>query len=159
MDVHKESIDIAIAEEGGDIRHQGRIGGDMNALWRAVRTLESEGRELVFIYEAGPCGFVIYRGLRACSHDCSVVEPSNTPRRARDRIKTDGRESLKLAGPARVGELTAIYVPDPTDEAMRDLARTREDVVAMQRQAPHRVAALLLRSDIRRGLGVAVGGA
>ena len=57
MDVHKESIDIAVAEEGGEVRHQGQIGGDMNALWRAVRKLESSGRELVFVYEAGPCGF------------------------------------------------------------------------------------------------------
>ena len=71
MDVHKESIDIAVAEEGGEVRHQGQIGGDMNALWRAVRKLESSGRELVFVYEAGPCGFGIYRGLmRAWS--CAV---------------------------------------------------------------------------------------
>ena len=52
MDVHKESIDIAVAEEGGEVRHHGRIGGDMNALSRAVRKLESSGRELLFVYEA-----------------------------------------------------------------------------------------------------------
>ena len=63
MDVHKESIDIAVAEEGGEVRHHGRIGGDMNALSRAVRKLESLGRQLVFVYEAGPCGFVIYRDV------------------------------------------------------------------------------------------------
>jgi transposase len=78
-----------------------------------------------------------------------VVAPSNTPRRVRDRIKTDRRDSMKLAGLARAGELTPIYVPDPADEAMRDLVRTREDAVAMQRQARHRLAALLLRNDIR----------
>lgn len=149
MDVHKESIDIAVAEEGGDVRHQGRIGGDMSALSRAVRKLESLGRELVFVYEAGPCGFVIYRALKARGHECWVVAPSNTPRRVRDRIKTDRRDSLKLAGLARAGELSSIYVPDPADEAMRDLVRTREDAVAMQRQARHRLAALLLRNDIR----------
>lgn len=149
MDVHKESIDIAVAEEGGEVRHQGQIGGDMNALSRAVRKLESSGRELVFVYEAGPCGFGIYRSLTARGHTCWVVAPSNTPRRVRDRIKTDRRDSLKLAGLARAGELTPIYVPDPADEAMRDLVRTREDAVAMQRQARHRLAALLLRNDIR----------
>ena len=62
MDVHKESIDIGVADEGGEVRHHGQIGGDMNALWRAVRKLESQGRELVFVYEAGPCGFGVYRG-------------------------------------------------------------------------------------------------
>jgi transposase len=106
-------------------------------------------RELVFVYEAGPCGFGIYRTLTARGHHCWVVAPSNTPRRVRDRIKTDRRDSVKLAGLARAGELTPIYVPDLGDEAMRDLVRTREDAVAMQRQARHRLAALLLRNDLR----------
>jgi transposase len=149
MDVHKESIDVALAEEGGEARHQGRIGGDLNALGRAVRKLESLGRPLVFVYEAGPCGYGIYRMLKAKGHECWVVAPSNTPRRVRDRIKTDRRDSLKLAGLARAGELEPIYVPDQADEAMRDLVRTREDAVAMQRQGRHRLSALLLRNDIR----------
>jgi len=148
MDVHKGSIDIAVAEEPGEVRHHGRIGGDLAALGKAVRKLESLGRSLVFVYEAGPCGYGIYRMLKARSHACWVVSPSNTPRRARDRIKTDRRDCLKLAGLARAGELTPIYVPDPADEAMRDLVRTREDAVAMQRQARHRLAALL-RSPAR----------
>ena len=87
--------------------------------------------------------------LRARGHECWVVSPSNTPRRVRDRIKTDRRDCLKLAGLARAGELEPIYVPDPADEAMRDLVRTREDAVAMQRQARHRLAGLLLRNDLR----------
>jgi transposase len=149
MDVHKESIDIAVAEEAGEVHHHGRIGGQMDALSRAIRKLESLGKELVFVYEAGPCGFGIYRMLKARGHQCWVVAPSNTPRRVRDRIKTDRRHSLKLAGLARAGELTAIYVPDVRDEAMRDLVRAREDAVAMQRQARHRLAALLLRNDLR----------
>ena len=149
MDVHKESIDIAVAEEAGEARHHGRIGGELTALGRAVRKLESLGKELVFVYEAGPCGYGIYRMLKARGHQCWVVSPSNTPRRVRDRIKTDRRDSLKLAGLARAGELEPIYVPDQADEAMRDVVRTREDAVAMQRQARHRLAALLLRNDIR----------
>jgi transposase len=149
MDVHKESIDIGLAQVGGDVQHHGRIGGDMNALARAVRKLESLGQPLVFVYEAGPCGYGIYRSLKARGHECWVVAPSNTPRRVRDRIKTDRRDCLKLAGLARAGELEPIYVPDVADEAMRDLVRTREDAVAMQRQARHRLSALLLRNDIR----------
>ena len=149
LDVHKESIDIAVAEEGGEVRHYGQIAGDTNALARTVRKLESSGRRLVFIYEAGPCGFGIYRGLIMRGHVCWVVAPSNTPRRVRDRIKTDRRDSVKLAGLARAGELTPIYVPDVCDEAMRDLVRAREDAVVMQRQARQRLAALLLRNDVR----------
>jgi transposase len=149
MDVHKESIDLAVADEGGEVRHHGRIDGALSALLRAVRKFESLHRELVFVYEAGPCGFGIYRTLTARGHHCWVVAPSNTPRRVRDRIKTDRRDSVKLAGLARAGELTPIYVPDLGDEAMRDLVRTREDAVAMQRQARHRLAALLLRNDLR----------
>jgi transposase len=149
MDVHKESIDIALAEMGGEVRHHGRVGGDMNALTRAVRKLESLGQPLVFVYEAGPCGFGIHRMLVARRHECWVVAPSNTPRRVRDRIKTDRRDCLKLAGLARAGELEPIYVPDPLDEAMRDLVRAREDAVIMQRQVRQRLGALLLRNDIR----------
>ena len=149
MDVHKESIDIALAEEGGELRHYGRIGGDMQALARCVRKLDSLGRPLLFVYEAGPCGYTIHRKLTAAGHACWVVAPSDTPRRGRDRIKTDRRDCLKLAGLARAGELSPIYVPDALDEAMRDLVRAREDVVAMQRQARQRLGALLLRNDIR----------
>jgi len=104
---------------------------------------------LVFVYEAGPCGFGIYRMLSARAHTCWVVAPSNTPRRVRDRIKTERRDCLKLAGLARAGELTPIYVPDAADEAMRDLVRAREDAVNVQRQVRHRLGALLLRNDIR----------
>src|SRR5438105_13214366 len=149
MDVHKDSIDIAVAEGAGEVRHHARIGGEMNALSRAVRKLESPGRSLLFVYEAGPCGFGIYRMLKARGHECWVVAPSNTPRRVRDRIKTDRRDSVKLAGLARAGELTPIYVPDVADEAMRDLVRSREDALVMQRQARQRLTALLLRNDVR----------
>src|SRR5260370_41911161 len=81
MDVHKESIDVAVAEEGGEVRHHGQIGGEMNALWRAVRKLEASGRELVFGYEAGPCGFGIYGGLTAGGRRCWGGAPASPPRR------------------------------------------------------------------------------
>ena len=98
MDVHKDSIDLAIAEERGEVRHYARIGGDSASMARAVRKLESLGHALLFVYEAGPCGFVIHRTLSGRGHECWVVAPSNTPRRVSDRIKADRRDCLKLCG-------------------------------------------------------------
>ena len=150
MDVHKDSIDVATGDErGGEVRHYGAIGGELAAVTRLARKLESAGGPLVFVYEAGPCGFGIYRMLRERGHECWVVSPGMTPRSNADRVKTDRRDALKLCRLARAGELTPIHVPDALDEAMRDLVRTREDAVAMQRQARQRLGALLLRNDIR----------
>lgn len=149
MDVHKESIEVGLAEVGGEARHYGGIGGEALAVDRLVRRLRSVHRELVFVYEAGPCGFWIYRRLTAQGLACWVVSPAMTPRRVGERVKTDRRDCLALARLARAGELTPIYVPDAQDEAMRDLVRTREDAVAMQRQARQRLQALLLRNEIR----------
>jgi transposase len=148
MDVHKESIDLAIAD-AKEARHFGRVAGDAAAVDRVVRKLRSAHRSLVFVYEAGPCGFWLYRRLTAQGVQCMVVSPSMTPRNAADRVKTDRRDAKKLARLARAGELQAIYVPDALDEAMRDLVRAREDAVCMQRQARQRLQALLLRNEIR----------
>jgi transposase len=148
MDVHKESIDIAIADER-EARHFGRIAGDGAAVDKAIRKLRSVHRRPMFVYEAGPCGFWLYRKLVAQGLPCMVVSPSLTPRNAADRVKTDRRDAMKLARLARAGELVPIYVPDVRDEAVRDLVRTREDAVSMQRQARQRLQALLLRNEIR----------
>ena len=148
MDVHKESIELATADER-EARHYARIGGDAASVDRAVRKLRSVHRELVFVYEAGPCGFWIYRRLAAQGLSCLGVSPSMTPRRAGDRVKTDRRDALMLARLARAGELEPIYVPDAIDEAIRDLVRAREDAVCNERQARQRLQALLLRNDIR----------
>ena len=150
MDVHKDSIDVATGDEGiGEVRHYGAIGGELAAVSRLARKLESIGKVLVFVYEAGPCGFGIYRMLRGRGHECWVVSPGMTPRSNADRVKTDRRDCLKLARLARAGELTPIHVPDETDEAVRDLVRAREDGVVMQRQVRQRLGALLLRNDVR----------
>ena len=148
MDVHKESIDIAIAD-AREARHFGRVGGDAVSVDRAIRKLRSVHKRPMFVYEAGPCGFWIYRRLKAQGLECMVVSPSMTPRNAADRVKTDRRDAMKLARLARAGELEPIYVPDALDEAMRDLVRAREDAVCMQRQARQRLQALLLRNEIR----------
>jgi transposase len=88
MDVHKESIDIALAEEGmGEVRHYGKIAGDLLALARVVRKLVASGARLIFVYEAGPCGFAIYRWLQAQGHQCWVVSPALTPKKPSERVE------------------------------------------------------------------------
>lgn len=150
LDVHKDSIDIATADEGrnGELRHVGQIGGDLAALDKALRRLLSRGHRLHVVYEAGPCGFVIARHLASQGIDCVVVAPSSIPKRSGDRVKTDRRDALMLARLARAGELAPVRVPDPADEAVRDLVRAREDAVREQRNARHRLKALLLRNGI-----------
>ena len=151
MDVHKESIDISLAEEGrtGEVRHYGGIPGDLEALAKVVKALRAPTRRLRFVYEAGPCGFGIHRYLTAQGEDCVVVNPSSMPKRSGDRIKTDRRDGDALARLHRAGELTAIYIPTADDEGVRDLVRAREDAVGLSTQAKHRLKAFLLRQGRR----------
>ena len=150
LDVHKDSIEIATADAGrdGEVRHVSSIGGDLAALDRALRKLLSKGHRLHVVYEAGPCGFVIWRHLSAQGLSCEVVAPSSIPKRPGDRIKTDRRDAMMLARLSRSGDLTAVRVPGAADEAVRDLVRAREDAVREQRNARHRLKALLLRNGI-----------
>ena len=150
LDVHKESIEIATADaSGGEVRHVGRVGRDLPALDAALARLRCPIGGLQVVYEAGPCGYAIYRHLTARGIACAVVAPSLTPRRPGERIKTDRRDALKLARLSRAGELRAIRVPEAEDEAIRDLLRARDDSVRTQRDARHRLKALLRRQDVR----------
>ncbi|MFZ2088520.1 MAG: IS110 family transposase [Desulfobaccales bacterium] len=146
LDVHKMSVAVALAEAGpgGEVRYYGRIGGDLEALDKVVRKLKAQGTELLFAYEAGPCGYQVYRHLSAQGYACLVAAPSLIPRRPGDRLKNDRRDALTLARLLRAGELTPVQVPDADDEAMRDLSRAREDAVSVERRAKQRTAALLL---------------
>jgi transposase len=148
LDVHKDSIDIATADAGrdGEVRHLGTVAGGVDAVSKSLRRLVSAGHQLHVVYEAGPCGFVLQRHLAGLGYHCEVVAPSSIPKRSGDRVKTDRRDSLMLARLARAGELSAVRVPDTIDEAMRDLVRAREDAVREQRNARHRLKALLLRN-------------
>jgi len=128
-----------------EVRHYGKIGGTMDALDKTVRKLRSNGSPLRFVYEAGPCGYELYRHLTEQGFVCKVVAPSKTPRKSGDRIKNDRRDAETLARLERAGELTAIYVPHEEDEAMRDLTRAREDAVKALRTARQQLGAFLLR--------------
>jgi transposase len=107
--------------------------------------LAGGGRELRFCYEGGPCGHGIQRQLTAMGHDCAVVGPSLIPSKPGDRIKTDRRDAIKLAKLHRAGELTSVWVPDQTHEAIRDLARARLAAVRTLRRARQQLSGFLLR--------------
>jgi transposase len=134
LDVDKEWIVITVAEWGrnGAVQDLGAISNDLHALEKLLARLRKRyGPEVIIraCYEAGPCGFTIARRLRQLGVECEVVAPSLTPTRAGDRLKIDKRDARKLARLLRAGELTEIYVPEPTDEALRDLCRARSDAV------------------------------
>lgn len=146
LDVHKESIVVATAPEGDTpVELYGQIGGTLDALDKLIKKLEKPEVELRFVYEAGPCGYVIYRHLVKREYHCQVIAPSLIPTKASDRVKTDRRDARQLARLFRAGELTAIYVPDEEDEAVRDLVRARERAVTDQRKGRQRLKGFLLR--------------
>ena len=136
-------------DRDGEVRHYGVIASDLEPLDTVVRALRAPDRRLHFVYEAGPCGFGIHRHLTEHGEDCVVVSPSMIPKRSGDRVKTDRRDSQMLARLHRAGELRAIYIPDATDEAMRDLVRGRDDAVVVGTQAQYRLKAFLLRQGRR----------
>lgn len=151
LDVHKNSIEVAFADSGrdGEVRSYGNIDGSLTALDKVVRKLVSKGCDLHFVYEAGPCGYDIYRHLTAKDFNCIVVAPSKIPKQAGNRIKNDRRDAQMLARLHRAGELTAIHVPRAEDEAMRDLTRAREDAKCLETRAKQRILAFLLRHGHR----------
>ena len=145
MDVHKESIVIACAGEGEEVRVLGTIVNTSIALDAAIRKLVSSGKQPVFVYEAGPCGYVIYRHLRERGFSCMVTAPSLIPRKTGDRVKTDMRDAIMLTRLFRAGELTGITVPDADDEAMRDLFRARLDAKKISKTVRQQLVGFLLR--------------
>lgn len=150
LDVHKNSIDVAIADAGRvEVRHYGTIGGTLEDLLRMVKKISSPTKTIHFVYEAGPCGYDIYRSLTEKGFDCAVVSPAHIPKSPADRVKTDRRDSLSLARLHRAGELTYVFVPRPEDEAMRDLSRAREDAKKAQRVARQQLGGMLLRLGFR----------
>jgi transposase len=153
LDVHKDGIVVAVAEGGlrGEVRDYGRIANTPAALRRLAGKLGREGVALRFCYEAGPCGYGIQRQLSAHGHECVVVAPSLIPKRAGDRVKTDRRDAASLARLHRAGELTAVWVPDPGHEAMRDLVRARLDAVHALRRARQQLSGFLLRQGCHYG--------
>ena len=148
LDVHQDTIAVAVAMPGREEPvYRGEIKNQRKSLLRLIRTLSPHGEVLSFCYEAGPCGYGVYREIIDTGHHCEVVAPSLIPRRSGERVKTDRRDAVKLARLHRSGELRAVWVPDEEQEAMRDLTRAREDIKAIERKAKQRLGAFLLRHE------------
>lgn len=146
LDVHKERIQVGIAKAGrGEPMFYGEIENTPEAVKTLTGRMTADGQPVLFCYEAGPCGYSIYRQLKELGHACEVVAPSLTPRKAGDRVKTDRRDAVTLARLQRAGELTAVWVPEGEQEAIRDLTRIREDMKAAERHLRQRLGAFLLR--------------
>ena len=149
LDVHKDSIAVGVAEAAGDqARLVCTLAHDVVKLIKLLGRYGQAG-EVQVVYEAGPTGYGLYRELRKRGYACQVIAPSLIPKRAGVRIKTDRRDAVKLAGLARAGELTAVWVPDEAHEAMRDLVRAREDAVEARHGARMQLKAFLLRQGLR----------
>ena len=147
LDSHKERISVALAESTGgrELRYLGEIANTTEAVGALVDKLAHKDARLEFCYEAGPCGYGLYRQITGLGHGCMVVAPSLIPRRPGERVKTNRRDAEMLARLHRAGELTAVWVPDPAHEAMRDLVRAREAACEDLRRARQRLGGFLLR--------------
>lgn len=145
LDVHKGEISVATADaDRGEAGYYGSIVNTPTSYLKLAKRLCKEGKAL-FCYEAGPCGYEVYRHLTKAGYDCAVIAPSLIPKKAGDRVKTDRRDAVSLARLLRADELTPIWVPDAQQEAMRDLTRAREDMKAMERASRQRLGGFLLR--------------
>src|ERR671924_644652 len=151
MDVHKEAIAIAYVAQahGAEVVSLGPIGTRQCDIDKLIRQLQSKSKQLVFVYEAGPCGYWLYRYLTKKGYVCWVVAPSLIPKKPGDRVKTDRRDARQLARLMRSGDLTPVYVPAVDDEAIRARSRAREETLRALKAAQVRLTAFVLRHEIR----------
>ena len=148
LDVHADTIAVAVAEPGGDVRSLGTIPNRLESVRKMIGKLGPAGK-LKCCYEAGPTGYVLYWQLTQLGVACEVIAPSLVPVKSGDRVKTDRRDAEKLARCYRAGELTAVWVPDAAHEALRDLVRAREAAKKDQLRHRHRLGKFLLRHGKR----------
>jgi transposase len=147
LDVHADTISVAIAEEGA-VRSVGTIANREESIRRLVKKL-NEGGVWAACYEAGPTGYTLYWQLTKLGIACEVIAPALVPTKPGDRVKTDRRDAERLARCFRAGELTSVWVPDAAHEALRDLVRAREAAKQDQLRARHRLGKYLLRHGKR----------
>jgi transposase len=153
LDVHADTIAVAVAEASGEVRVLGMIPNRPESVRKMIGKL-GPVNQLRTCYEAGPTGYVLYWQLAALGVACEVVAPTLVPTKAGDRVKTDRRDAEKLARCHRAGELTPVWVPDAAHEALRDLLRAREAGKKDQLRARHRLSKFLLRHGRRPPTGM-----
>src|SRR6266481_1068739 len=153
LDVHAETIAVAVAEADGSVREMGTIRNRPEAVRKLITKL-GDASQLRVCYEAGPTGYPLYWQLAALGVHCDVIAPSLIPTKAGDRVKTDRKDAAKLARCYRAGDLTAVWVPDAATEALRDLVRAREVTKQDQLRGRHRVSKFLLRHGCPRPEGM-----
>ena len=153
LDVHAQTIAVAIAEPDGEVRSLGTIANRAESIRKLVKKL-GPTEQLKACYEAGPTGYVLYWQLAELGVACEVIAPTLAPVKAGDRVKTDRRDAERLARSYRSGDLTAVWVPDEGSEALRDLVRARESAKQDQLRARHRLSKFLLRTGQRPAAGV-----
>jgi transposase len=147
LDTSKDAIAIAIAEDDrdGEVRYFGQIANEPAAVLKLVKKMASKYDKLFFCYEAGPCGYGLQRQIAGLGHDCVVIAPSHTPVKRGVHVKNDRRDALELARLHRAGDLTSIWVPDESHEAIRDLVRARTTAMEMLKRHRQHLQAFLLR--------------
>lgn len=148
LDVHKDSITIAYALDTGDVESMGKTGTTPTEIERMCKRLQSKAGCVRVVYEAGPCGYGLYRRLVKQGFDCMVCAPSLIPRKPGERVKTDRRDAIKLTRSLRAGDLSAVHVPSVEDEAFRDLARAWASARDNLRHARQRLKSFLLSHGV-----------
>ena len=147
MDVSKNSIAVAVLPPDRDIAEVDKIFHDADSVRRLVKRI-GRAKGIWACYEAGPTGYDLHRQLTSMGVRCDVVAPSLIPKGSGDRVKTDRRDARRLAGLHRAGQLTPIAVPTPAQEGVRDLCRTRGDMVQDLTRGRNRLSGFLLRHSI-----------
>jgi transposase len=149
LDVHKDSITVAYALGAGEVELLGKIGTSKADIDRLCKRLQSKARRIRIVYEAGPCGYGLYRQLAGKGFECMVCAPSLIPKKPGERVKTDRRDAVKLVRSLRAGDLSAVYVPSVEDEAFRDLSRAWVNAKDDLKRARQRLKAFLLSHGVR----------
>ena len=150
IDDHADKLTVALyIGNGKTVAREWEVANTETGVRQLIRSIKSLEGTVRCAYEAGPCGYELYRVLVSKGIECSVAAPSLTPRRPGERVKTDRRDAKKLAELHRAGMLTSIAVPDRRRESVRDLVRTRDDARVNVHATRQRLSKFLLRHGLR----------